>query len=227
MRRIIPSYRYLLIIGYILSMGVVTACTPVIPIKVEIIIDETASPQPPTETPIRSATAIITPASPASPTATTSITEPISTPIATASEATPQPGAAGIGDVFYPNQGNGGYDALNYVIDLSVDMSGSLISGTTSMTATAIQNLSRFNLDFGGPEVSQVIVNGQPAVFERDEVELIITPDQPLEEGENFTTRISYSGEPGVGIPERDPEFSSGWSFYDEGVLVAGEPSSR
>ena len=63
----------------------------------------------------------------------------------------PSPGAAGIGDPYYPLLGNGGYDAIHYTIDLDLDVeAGSILDATTTIDAVATQDLSTFNLDYPG-----------------------------------------------------------------------------
>ena len=40
------------------------------------------------------------------------------------------PGAEGIGDAYYPQLGNGGYDALHYTLELAIDPQSNTLSGT-------------------------------------------------------------------------------------------------
>ncbi len=71
----------------------------------------------------------------------------------------PQPGSPGIGDSYYPDYGNGGYDVEHYDIRLRYDPATDQLSGTTTILARATQDLSRFDLDFL-LDVSSVRVNG-------------------------------------------------------------------
>ncbi len=57
-------------------------------------------------------------------------------------------GAAGIGDPYYPLDGNGGYDVRDYGLDLAYDPASGVLSGTAAITLVATQNLSSLNLDF-------------------------------------------------------------------------------
>ena len=70
------------------------------------------------------------------------------------------PGAAGIGDPYYPNAGNGGYDVAHYGLDLSYQPSSNRLTGVATITARATQDLSTFNLDLEGLTVSAITVNG-------------------------------------------------------------------
>ena len=46
-------------------------------------------------------------------------------------------GADGIGDPYYPQLGNGGYDALHYTLTLAVDPESNSLAGTSTMVAQA------------------------------------------------------------------------------------------
>lgn len=136
-------------------------------------------------------------------------------------------GAPGIGDSYYPDLGNSGYDALHYTLDLEWDADSNNIAGTVTVEAQAVQNLSAFNLDFLGFEISEVKVNDISAEFDREGRELIITPSELLKKGIEFTVAVTYSGIPGEDVPGREKErtFAQGWTRYDKGVFVASEPS--
>lgn len=135
----------------------------------------------------------------------------------------PTPGAAGVGDTYYPSLGNGGYDAQHYTLDLDVDLTTNTLAGTVTMNALATQSLSSFNLDFVGFEIDSIIVNGAQAAFAREARELIITPAQPIDNNTPFDVAVTYRGVPGRNIGEVSP-FSGGWQLYDGGVYVASEP---
>jgi aminopeptidase N len=133
-------------------------------------------------------------------------------------------GAAGLGDPYFPELGNGGYDALHYTIDLDADLESGVIAGTVTMRAKATQSLSRFNLDFGGFEISHIYVNGSAATFQRERRELIISPASPIADNAEFEVAVSYSGVPGRNIPEVEYSFGRGWTAYARGAYVASEP---
>ncbi len=134
-------------------------------------------------------------------------------------------GAAGIGDPYFPTMGNGGYDVQHYTLDLAVDMAADTLAGTATIDALAEGDLARFNLDFAGFDISELTVNGEPADFTREETELVISPTAPLGAGEAFTVAVTYAGTPGEGARPDRPQFEQGWFTYDDGVMVAGEPS--
>lgn len=134
-------------------------------------------------------------------------------------------GAAGIGDPYYPEMGNGGYDALHYDIRLTVDMAQEQLNGDVTIRAQAGQPLSRFDLDLVGLSVELVLVDENSAAYEQSEGELIITPAAALETGEEFTTEIRYSGRPSLQSTPGFLPYLDGWNFYPGGVIVAGEPT--
>ena len=60
------------------------------------------------------------------------------------------PGSSGLGDPFFPLGGNGGYDVDHYGLTLAYDPPSNQLTGTAVITATATQDLSRFDLDLRG-----------------------------------------------------------------------------
>jgi hypothetical protein len=73
------------------------------------------------------------------------------------------PGASGLGDPFFPNGGNGGYDVASYDLKLAYDPATDVLDGKATVTAKATQNLSRFDLDLRGFGISKLTVNGVAA----------------------------------------------------------------
>jgi hypothetical protein len=129
-----------------------------------------------------------------------------------------RPGAPGIGDPYFPSDGNGGYDARHYGLDVRYNPDTDVLSGVARMRARATQDLSSFNLDFVGLTVRSVRVDGDRAGFARSGQELTITPRHGLREGRTFTTVVRYDGVP------KALEDGSGFLATDDGVLVIGEP---
>jgi aminopeptidase N len=107
-----------------------------------------------------------------------------------------RPGAAGVGDPWYPLEGNGGYDVENYALDLGYDPGSGRLDGVARITATATQDLSRFDLDLQQLTVTRVSVGGRAAEFHRDGQELVITPYRGLRASSRFVVEVAYSGVP-------------------------------
>ena len=68
--------------------------------------------------------------------------------------------APGVGDPFFPRAGNGGYDVGHYDLDLDYRPDTGKLDATATIRATATQDLSAFDLDFRGPRVAAVTVDG-------------------------------------------------------------------
>jgi aminopeptidase N len=131
-------------------------------------------------------------------------------------------GSDGAGDPFFPQAGNGGYDVSHYSLELDYDPVTRVLTGAAVVTATATQNLSRFDLDLRGFTVSRVSVNRAAATFTRSGQELVITPAAGLVQGKTFTVTVDYAGVPEV---ITDPDQSiEGWVPTADGAFVVGEP---
>ncbi|MFF8911540.1 M1 family metallopeptidase [Streptomyces olivaceoviridis] len=129
-------------------------------------------------------------------------------------------GRSGLGDPYFPEDGNSGYDVAHYDVRIAYDPAHpDRLTGDTTVTARATDDLDRFNLDLTGFDVSAVTVDGRPAreVAREGDHELVVTPAQRLSAGSTFAVRVRYSGRP-VG---------EGWhQLADGGADVAGEPHS-
>jgi aminopeptidase N len=146
-------------------------------------------------------------------------TEPHATPVPTTQ------GGDGVGDPFYPHMGNTGYDSLHYTIDLNVDVKKNFIEGKSNLEAQATENLSTFNLDFHGLNISNVTVNGSRADFKRVADELVITPAEALSQGQTFSVVVAYSGVPDPVMDASAPGGGIGWISDQTTIFVVSEPS--
>lgn len=136
-----------------------------------------------------------------------------------------QSGSIGIGDSYFPEMGNGGYDVQHYILDLSIDVEANTVESIVTIEAITTQPLSSFNLDFIGLTISSIEVNENPAAFSRDSGELTIRPAEPLPENAIFNVTIAYSGSPAEDLPQDVPDYAIGWHHYADGIYIAGEPS--
>ena len=180
------------------------------------------------------------PAETAPPTSTTAVAPPTSAP-APADDAgeqgagtepttsdrpiEPVAGAETLGDPYYPEVGNGGYDVAAYDLDLRVDIDGDdRLSGTAAVELTVVEPLARLSFDLIGLEVASVTVNGQPAAFDQTEAKLRITPPSPLTEATDHTIVVAYAGSPDA--IESGTRFGRiGWLDLPTASLVLGEPT--
>ncbi|HEX5541232.1 MAG TPA: M1 family metallopeptidase [Micromonospora sp.] len=135
-----------------------------------------------------------------------------------------RPGAAGIGDPYFPTSGNGGYDVANYHLKVRFDPATDQLAGTATITATATQGLSRFNLDLAGLAVTSVTVDGTTARHRRNGDELEITPVQGLPKDRRFTVEVAYGGDPS---PIDSPILGqNGFLDTRDGAVAVGQPES-
>ena len=72
----------------------------------------------------------------------------------------PSPGAPGIGDPYFPKDGNGGYDVDHYSIKVAYHPASDALRGQATIRARSLQALSRFDLDFVGLTVDAGRVDG-------------------------------------------------------------------
>ncbi|HEX2289145.1 MAG TPA: M1 family metallopeptidase [Pseudonocardiaceae bacterium] len=135
----------------------------------------------------------------------------------------PVPGADGIGDPYFPQAGNGGYDVTGYDIQIRYDPPSDRLEGHTTVTARATQDLSQFNLDLRLPATA-VAVDGQPASFRQDGGELQVTPAAAVRAGQPMSVLVDY-----VGVPSSIPgggRFAEPWVRTADGAVAVGEPDS-
>ena len=141
---------------------------------------------------------------------------------ASSAPGAPHPGAAGIGDPYFPQDGNGGYDVQHYAIDVGYRPSTDVLTGRTTIRATATETLSRFNLDLVGLHVDSVRVDGSAASWSRTAHELKVTPRKALKAGHGFVVVVTYHG-----VPQPFDEVTLGLSGFfatADGNVLAGQP---
>ena len=105
------------------------------------------------------------------------------------------PGAPGIGDPYFPLDGNGGINVISYDVHDRYRFDTGQLSGWTALRLRATQALSGFDLDFLLP-VSAVTVEGRRARFDQHRYhELSIT--RALAAGQTVRVVVRYAGRPG------------------------------
>jgi aminopeptidase N len=128
------------------------------------------------------------------------------------------PGVAGVGDPYFPLMGNGGYEVDHYDLRLNVRPKVDRVKAVATITATATQALSSFNLDFRGLKVTALSVNGTPAAVSRRGGEMTVTPAAPVASGASFAVVVAYKGRP-------RPIGGIGWIKTHDGSTVFSEPN--
>ncbi|WP_242892880.1 M1 family metallopeptidase [Actinomadura litoris] len=138
-----------------------------------------------------------------------------------------EPGAPGLGDPYFPDLGNGGYDVQRYHLKTGYDPDTDHLTGTTTITAVATRNLSRFNLDLYKLNVRSVRVNGAAAPFARTgERELEITPRRGLRERRTFTVVVRYDGVPVTLDGPIGFDLPYGFLRTRDGATIVSEPNA-
>jgi len=173
-------------------------------------------------------------ATPAAPT-TTSPSNTTSTSRAPSSTVGPSAGldrppnppaqTLGIGDDYFPQLGNPGYDVQHYTLDLVFEPETNQLGAVTTIAATATTGLDTINLDFASLTVSAVSVDGSPAGFTAADEELTIAPAAPIAAGEDFVVDVEYSGSPQATRSGAMP-FGIGWQTAGSQNYVVAEPDA-
>ncbi|MFN8196613.1 MAG: M1 family metallopeptidase [Nocardioidaceae bacterium] len=141
------------------------------------------------------------------------------------------PSRTGIGDPYYPTDGNGGYDVRAYRIAVAYRPAGHRVAGRTTVAARATTRLTRFDLDLHRLTVTRVTVDGRRAAWRRAGAhELVVTPARPVRRGATFSATVRYHGRlhsvddggapsgfiavgaaPGAGLLEGEPHGCATW----------------
>ncbi len=138
-------------------------------------------------------------------------------------EAPAGPGAAGIGDPYFPKDGNGGYDVSHYDIADRYDVATGDLDGTTVVTARATESLTSFNLDLvlavdgvdlgvgGGAPVALARGSGPGTFHKGSRHELVVEPAAAVPAGSRLSVRVAYHGTPAkIGYRKNKPWLRNG-----------------
>ncbi|MGZ3118142.1 M1 family metallopeptidase [Streptomyces sp. H62] len=134
-----------------------------------------------------------------------------------AASAPPVP--LGVGDRLFPHLGNPGYDVAAY--DLSFTYTGSNsepLKAVTTIDALTTADLDRVNLDFAHGTVDSVEVDGEPAGFATAGEDLVVTPEDALDEGDWTRITVRHTSDP---VYPEDRE--GGWVRTADGLAMANQ----
>ena len=127
-------------------------------------------------------------------------------------------GAAGIGDPYYPLDGNGGIDVLRYDVHDSYAFGERRLSGWTLVRLVATEDLSAFHLDLLLP-VRSVEVAGRAVAWHREGAHELVV-DAPLTAGQSYDVVVRYAGRPG----EVSWQGERNWLASGREVVAMNEP---
>ncbi|MGW2232460.1 M1 family metallopeptidase [Streptomyces sp. NPDC001759] len=133
--------------------------------------------------------------------------------------ASAPPAPLGVGDRLFPYLGNPGYDVASY--DLAFTYPGSNdkpLQAVTTIDAWTTQDLDRINLDFAHGKVESVEVDGEPADFATAGEDLVVTPEDPLQEGNWTRITVRHTSDPASPGDE-----DGGWVRTADGLAMANQ----
>lgn len=150
----------------------------------------------------------------------TALLVPTAGPVAAAPARGGTEGSAGVGDPYFPRDGNGGIDVAHYDVRVAYDFASGRLTGRAGLDVRATQDLTRFNLDLV-LDARSVRVDGERARFRQvGDHELRITPRTPLDAGQAFRVSVRYAGRPGEEAYDGDRD----WQADRFEVVTMGEP---
>lgn len=131
--------------------------------------------------------------------------------------------ALGIGDEYFPDSGNPGYDVTSY--DLAFDMDDDLVTfeAVATIALRTTDELDELRFDLDGLTVAKATIDGDEVKHRRAGLDLVLTPDAPLPADEPVAVIVEYGGTP-------EPRGSDvlgelGWiGEPGEGSYVVSEP---
>jgi aminopeptidase N len=141
----------------------------------------------------------------------------------TSAESSPSDQALGIGDDYFPDTGNPGYDVASY--DLTLDVDDDLVSfeAVAKIALTTTDELDELRLDLSGLTVSKTTIDGTEVPNHRAGLDLVLTPKQPLPAKASVAVTVDYGGTP----EPRGSEVLGGLGWLGtpgEGSYVVSEP---
>ncbi|WP_229742585.1 M1 family metallopeptidase [Gordonia jinhuaensis] len=127
-------------------------------------------------------------------------------------------------DPYLPNNGNLGYRVSRYDLDLQYKVASNRLAGTATITATTLNGIGRFSLDFSTSfKIEKITVNGKrPSRYSHHDNKLSITPSHSIAPGAAMEVQVRYSGSP---KPIRGPWGEVGWEELTDGAICASQPN--
>lgn len=125
-------------------------------------------------------------------------------------------------DRYVPGHGDLTFEVSHYAIALDYNLESNRLSGRTTITAVAVDDLDQLELDLYHLRASKVTVDGSAAAkYSQRRNRLIVRPRKQIAAGSTFTVAVTYAGSPRP-MPGLDGD--AGWEELAEGVIVASQP---
>ncbi|WP_407570280.1 M1 family metallopeptidase [Deinococcus altitudinis] len=132
---------------------------------------------------------------------------------------------SGYGDSVYPALGDAGLDVTHYDLSLRSDPGVDRLIGRAVLNIEARTPLTQISLDFAGPQVLGVKLNGRSARHVQAGEKLLILPPAPIAAGTAFTLTVAYSGTPALHLDASSGGgLRLGWIAQAGGSYVLSEP---
>ena len=132
---------------------------------------------------------------------------------------------SGYGDSVYPALGNAGLDVTHYDLTLRSDPGVDRLTGRAVLSIVAKTRLTQIALDFAGPQVLGVKLNGRAVRHAQVGEKLLVLPPAPTVAGTAFTLTVSYSGTPALHLDASSGGgLRLGWIAQAGGSYVLSEP---
>lgn len=134
-------------------------------------------------------------------------------------------GGETVGDPYWPEVGNSGYDVSHYGLELEIDIAGrDHIDGIVTIDLRTTADLDRLSFDLLGLTVESASIDGVPVNVERTEDKLRLLPATTLPANSEVTVMVEYSGSPT--LTTSDTRIGPiGWFDIGSSTSVAiGEP---
>ncbi|WP_407538537.1 M1 family metallopeptidase [Deinococcus radiomollis] len=132
---------------------------------------------------------------------------------------------SGYGDSVYPALGDAGLDVTHYDLSLRSDPGVDRLTGRAVLSIVARQTLSQLNLDFAGPQVLGVKLDGKAVRHAQVGEKLLVLPPVSIASGTAFTLTVSYSGTPALHLDASSGGgLRLGWIAQAGGSYVLSEP---
>jgi len=133
--------------------------------------------------------------------------------------ASAPPAPLGVGDRLFPYLGNPGYDVASYDLSFAYPGTNSKpLQAVTTIDAWTTRDLDRINLDFAHGTVESVEVDGEPATFADAGEDLVVTPEDSLQEGSWTRITVRHTSDPAA-----PGDGDGGWVRTADGLAMANQ----
>ena len=133
-------------------------------------------------------------------------------------------GGESVGDPYFPNLGNTGYDVSSYDLDLRIDTEGAdQLVGVATISFIATEDVDQISFDLRGLDVSDARLGDDAVETEQVGDKLRLRFAETLSAGSENVVAISYSGTPQL-VDSTTRIGVIGWFDLGNNSVAVGEP---